>query len=56
MIWWILDGGPAIGLGPSSPENSLVMELDIFEDFRGGIIPEDVDEDEEWSENWRLPR
>jgi len=27
-----------------------------LEEFRGGNLPEEEDEDEEWDENWRVPR
>jgi hypothetical protein len=53
------DGGPSLGLhGPYDEKESLTLDLEVFEEFRGGILPEDeeVDEDEEWNDNWRLPR
>jgi hypothetical protein len=53
------DGGPSLGLhGDFNEADTLRFDLEIFEDFRGGILPEDeeVDEDEEWNDNWRLPR
>jgi hypothetical protein len=53
------DGGPSLGLhGPFQAADSLTLDIEVFEDFRGGILPEDgeVDEDEEWNDNWRLPR
>lgn len=41
------DGGPAIGLDwLGSKEDTLRFELDTFEEFRGGIIPDVVEEDE----------
>jgi len=53
------DGGPSLGLhGDYNDDETLKIDLEVFEDFRGGILPEDeeVDEDEEWNDNWRLPR
>jgi len=51
------DGGPSIGLDwDSGSIEALEFDIDLFENFRGGIIPEDITEDEEWDDNWRLPR
>ena len=49
-------GGPALGLGSTCDGRDLEMSVDSLEEFRGGNVPEEVDEDEEWDDNWRVPR
>jgi hypothetical protein len=51
------DGGPSLGLNwEFDPSLTLSSDLEIFEEFRGGIVPDDADDDEEWNDNWRIPR
>jgi hypothetical protein len=43
----LVDGGPSLGLDWSCvSEDTLHYQLDAFEEFRGGVVPEVVDEDE----------
>jgi hypothetical protein len=51
------DGGPSLGLDwDFDPAESLLSDIESFEEFRGGIIPDDADDDEDWDDNWRIPR
>jgi hypothetical protein len=51
------DQGPSLGLNWEFDSSlSLHFDLEVFEEFRGGIVPDDVDDDEEWNDNWRIPR
>lgn len=51
------DGGPSLGLNwNNDPALTLHTDVETFEDFRGGIVPDDADDDEEWDDNWRIPR
>lgn len=53
------DSGPAIGLDWNWQQHGeIVLTVDQLEDLRGGNLPEDEAEmeDEEWDENWRVPR
>jgi len=50
-------GGPALGLGWEWRRfGEAVMSIEDLEEFRGGNLPEEGEEDEEWDDNWRLPR
>jgi hypothetical protein len=51
------DGGPSLGLNWEFDSSlTLSSDLETFEEFRGGIVPDDADDDEEWNDNWRIPR
>jgi hypothetical protein len=51
------DGGPSLGLDwDYHPADTLFSDIESFEEFRGGIIPDDADDDEDWDDNWRIPR
>uniref|UniRef100_A0A7S2STV1 Uncharacterized protein n=1 Tax=Rhizochromulina marina TaxID=1034831 RepID=A0A7S2STV1_9STRA len=52
-------GGPPLGLAWDwEKHGELSMPVDELESFRGGILPDEdeIDEDEEWNDDWRLPR
>ena len=52
-------GGPCLGLGwDFSASEDVAMSVEAMEELRGGNLPDDEDEleNEEWCDDWRLPR
>jgi hypothetical protein len=46
--------GAPLGLGKHCKGDEVEYTIDELEDFRGGNLPEDDEEDEEWNDNWRV--